>query len=130
MSEENNEKQPMSETQKLIYAVAGVFVVGFLLVGASKEQSNEEKEAASQIRSLVAMQEMANQKCPKMIENKTGSQVFFPTRTDTDKETYVTMEWIGEQGQNFKKATCTLHMSLGGISKLVIDDKVIIDKKI
>ncbi|QPK65091.1 hypothetical protein IVG45_09225 [Methylomonas sp. LL1] len=120
----------MGETQKLMIAVAGVFVVGFLLVGASKEQTNEEKEAASQIRTLVAMQEMANQKCPKLIENKTGSQVFFPSKTDTDKETYVTLEWVGEAGDNFKTASCTLHQSLGGVSKLVIDDKVLIDKKI
>lgn len=119
----------MGETQKLMIAVAGVFVVGFLLVGASKEQSQEEKEAASQIRSLVAMQEMANIKCPKLIENKTGSQVYFPSKTDTDKETYVTMEWVGEAGQNFKTASCTLHQQLGGVSKLVIDGNVLIDKK-
>lgn len=119
----------MGETQKIMIAVVGVFVVGFLLVGASKEQTNEEKEAASQIRTLVAMQEMANSKCPKLIENKTGSQVFFPSKTDTDKETYVTLEWIGEQGQNFKTASCTLHQQLGGVSKLVIDGKVLIDKK-
>jgi len=119
----------MSETQKLVIAVVGVFVVGFLLVGASKEQSNEQKEAASQIRTLVAMQEMANQKCPKLIQNKTGTQVFFPSKTDTDKETYVTLEWTGEQGDNFKTATCTLHQQLGGVSKLVIDGKVLIDKK-
>lgn len=119
----------MGETQKLMMAVVGVFVVGFVLVGANKEQSNEEKEAASQIRTLVAMQEMATQKCPKLIENKTGSQVFFPSKTDTDKETYVTMEWVGEEGQNFKTASCTLHQQLGGVSKLVIDGKVLIDKK-
>lgn len=119
----------MGETQKLMIAVAGVFVVGFLLVGASKEQTNEEKEAASQIRTLVAMQEMANQKCPKLIQNKTGSQVYFPSKTDTDKETYVTLEWTGESGDNFKTATCTLHQQLGGVSKLVIDGKVLIDKK-
>ena len=126
----SEEKQGISETQKLMMAVVGVFVAGFVMVGANKEQSNEEKEAASQIRSLVAMQEMANQKCPKLIENKTGTQVFFPSRTDTDKATYVTMEWTGEPGANFKKATCTLALSLGGVSKLVIDDKVLIDKKI
>lgn len=120
----------MGEAQKLMIAVVGVFVVGFLMVGASKEQSNEEKEAASQIRSLVAMQEMANLKCPKLIENKTGTQVYFPSKTDTDKTTYVTMEWIGEKDSNFKTASCTLHLSLGGVSKLVIDDKVLIDKKI
>ncbi|TPQ28900.1 hypothetical protein PL263_00170 [Methylomonas sp. EFPC3] len=120
----------MGEIQKAMIAVVGVFVVGFILVGASKEQSNEEKEAASQIRSLVAMQEMANQKCPKLIQNKTGTQVYFPSKTDTDKATYVTMEWVGEPGSNFKTASCTLHLSLGGVSKLIIDDKVLIDKKI
>lgn len=119
----------MNNTQKLMAAVVGVFVVGFLMVGASKEQTNEQKEAASQIRTLVAMQEMATQKCPKIIQDKTGSQVYFPSKTDTDKETYVTMEWIGEQGDNFKTASCTLHSQLGGISKLVIDGKVLIDKK-
>ncbi|MDD2739637.1 hypothetical protein A1359_03010 [Methylomonas lenta] len=119
----------MDNTQKLMAAVVGVFVVGFIMVGASKDQTNEQKEAASQIRTLVAMQEMATQKCPKLIQDKTGSQVFFPSKTDTDKETYVTMEWIGEKGDNFKTASCTLHSQLGGISKLVIDDKVLIDKK-
>lgn len=120
----------MSEVQKIMIAIVGVFVAGFLLVGASKEQTNEEKESAAQIRALVAMQEMATQKCPKLIENKTGTQVFFPSKTDTDKATYVTMEWIGEADSNFKTASCTLHLSLGGVSKLVIDDKVLIDKKI
>lgn len=123
------EKQGISETQKLMIAVVGVFVAGFVMVGANKDQSNEEKEAASQIRSLVAMQEMANQKCPKLVEAKTGTQVFFPSRTDTDKTTYVTLEWTGEEGAKFKKATCTLALALGGVSKLVIDDKVLIDKK-
>jgi TctA family transporter len=126
----SEEKKGMSETQKLMIAVVGVFAAGFIMVGVNKDQTNEEKEAAAQIRSLVAMQEMANLKCPKLIEGKTGTQVFFPTRTDTDKSTYVTMEWENIEDANFKKATCTLALSLGGVSKLVIDDKVLIDKKI
>jgi hypothetical protein len=120
----------MGESQKLMIAVVGVFVVGFLMVGASKEQSNEEKESAAQIRNLVAMQEMANQKCPKLIQNKTGTQVYFPSKTDTDKDTYVTLEWVGDKDSNFKTASCTLHQALGGVSKLVIDGQVLIDKKI
>jgi len=119
----------MGDTQKLMFAVVGVFVAGFIMVGASKDETKEEREAASQIRNIVAMQEMATKKCPKIIQEKTGSQVFFPSKTDSDKETYVTMEWTGEAGDNFKTATCTLHQQLGGISKLVIDGKVIIDKK-
>jgi hypothetical protein len=119
----------MGETQKLVIAVIGVFAAGFIMVGASKDETKEEREAASQIRNIVAMQEMANKKCPKVIQEKTGSQVFFPSKTDSDKETYVTMEWTGEPGDNFKTATCTLHQQLGGISKLVIDGNVLIDKK-
>lgn len=119
----------MGETQKMIIAVVGVFAAGFLLVGSSKEQTTEQKEAAAMIRATVAMQEMANKKCPKLIQEKTGTQVYFPSKTDTDKETYVTMEWTGEADAKFKKASCTLHASLGGVSKLVIDDKVVIDKK-
>ncbi len=120
----------MTEVQKLMIAVVSVFVVGFIMVGASKQESNEQKEAASQIRTLVAMQEMANQKCPKLILNKTGSQVYFPSKTDTDKTSYVTLEWIGDKDSNFKTASCTLHLSIGGVSKLVIDDQVLIDKKV
>lgn len=120
----------MGNTQKLIAAIIGAIVVGFLLVGGNKQQSAEEKEAASMIRAVASMQSMANQKCPQLIKEKTGTQVYFPSKTDTDKATYVTMEWVGEPGDNFKTASCTLHISLGGVSKLIIDDKVLIDKKV
>jgi hypothetical protein len=60
----------------------------------------------------------------------TGEQVYFPSGTDTDKETYITMKWVGEDAKKgFKTATCTLHSALGGISELVIDGKEIIKKK-
>jgi len=120
----------MSQTQIMIAAIAGVFLAGFLLVGSNKQQTTEQKEAASMIRALSAMQTMANKKCPALIKEKTGSQVFFPSKTDSDKATYVTLEWIGEKGDNFKTASCTLHINLGGVSKLVIDGKTIIDKKV
>jgi hypothetical protein len=118
----------MGEAKKLMLAGAGVIAVGFIMVGMSKQQSTEEKESAAQIRTLVAMQEMATMKCPKLIQNHTGTQVYFPSKTDTDKATYVTMEWVGEADSNFQHASCTLKLSLGGVSKLVIDDKVLIDK--
>ncbi|MGR9116509.1 MAG: hypothetical protein ACU85E_12145 [Gammaproteobacteria bacterium] len=117
----------MTDTQKLIAAVVGVFLIGFLMVGLNKQQSNEEKEAASMIRSYAAMQSMANQKCPQAIMNETGEQVFFPSDTKSDKDSYVQLTYKGETGK-FNTASCTLHMSLGGISELIIDDKVIIKK--
>lgn len=127
MSEETEEK--MSETGKMIWAVLGVFVIGFIVVGVSKQESPERVEAQSMLRNYVAIQQMANQKCPAAILKETGEEVFFPAEDpQTDKETYITLKWKGEK--NFKEATCTLHGSLGGISELVIDGKTVIKKKI
>ncbi len=121
----------MSETQKLMYAVIGVIVIGFITVGLSKEkQSPEQMEAASMIRNYVAMQEMATPKCTKAILEKTGEQVYFPSETQSDKETFITLKYVGEEKGGFKTASCTLHGSLGGISELIIDGKEIIKKKI
>ena len=59
----------MSEVQKIMIAVASVFIMGFVLVGASKEdQTVEQMEAAAKIRAIVAMQMMANEKCPPKIK--------------------------------------------------------------
>jgi hypothetical protein len=126
-------RREMSEAQKIMIAVAAVFVMGFVLVGLSKEkQSVEQSEVAAKIRNSVAMQSMASEKCPPKIKQETGEQVFFPSAVESDKETYVTLKWVGENIKNggFKNASCTLHASLGGISELIIDDKVIIKKKI
>jgi hypothetical protein len=123
----------MSETTKLIIAVFGVFIIGFIMVGISKEKPTvAQMEAAATVRNYVAMQTMANQKCPEAIKKETGEQVFFPSDTKSDKETYITLIWEGENTKTggFKKASCTLHASLGGISELIIDDKVITKKKI
>ncbi|MCX7101905.1 MAG: hypothetical protein NTX38_10575 [Methylobacter sp.] len=123
----------MTEVQKIIMAVAGVFIMGFVLVGLSKQdQPIEQVEAAAKIRNNVAMQTMASDKCPPKIKQETGEQVFFPSEVLSDKETYVTLKWVGENGDKggFKHASCTLHGTLGGISELIIDDKVIINKKI
>jgi hypothetical protein len=126
-------RRKMSEVQKIMMAVAGLFIMGFVLVGASKEkQTAEQMESSAKIRAIVAMQTMANEKCPPKIKEVTGEQVFFPTEVLSDKETYVTLKWAGENANKggFKFAACTLQASLGGISELVIDDKVIIKKKI
>ena len=123
----------MNNIQKLMAAVVGVFVIGFLMVGGSKEETSEQKEAAAMIRSVAAMQTMANKKCPVAIKNKTGDQVYFPTSTDTDKQTYVSLTWENskaDEDYSFEKAECILHLTVGGISKLVIDGKTLIEKEV
>ncbi len=128
MSEEV--KEPMSQTMKIVIAIAGVFAAGFLMVGESKQKSVADMEAESMIRNYANIQGMANQKCPAAVESATGEQVFFPTKIDTDKDTYITLMWDGENTGTggFKKASCTLKASLGGISELIVDGKTIIKK--
>ncbi|GDX84268.1 hypothetical protein LBMAG43_03100 [Methylococcaceae bacterium] len=129
MSEEQQEPM-ISSTMKIVIAIAGVFVVGFAMVGESKQKSVAEMEAESMIRNYANIQGMANQKCPEAVQAATGEQVFFPIRTESDKDTYITLFWEGENVGNggFKKASCTLKGSLGGISELIVDDNVIISK--
>jgi hypothetical protein len=129
MSEEGNEK--MSESGKLAIAVIGVFAVGFVMVGLNKQQSTEQKESSAMVRNYFNLQTMATEACPKAILKETGEQVYFPSETESDKENYITLKWVGENTKkgSFKKASCTVRSVMGGISELIIDDKVIIQKK-
>ncbi len=120
----------MSEVQKIMIAVLGCFAAGFFLVGTSKDKTSEELQSESMVRAVSNMSRMASKKCPVAIKKATETQVYFADETDTDKETYITLKWVGKDQDKFKLATCTLHVALGGISKLVIDDKIIIDKDV
>lgn len=120
----------MSNTQKMMLAVVAVFAMGFFLVGQNKEQTDGQKKSAAMVRDMANMQRIAHKKCPLLIKQHTGTQIAsLVSRSESDKATYLTLEWVGEKDDNFKKATCTLSVTQGGISKLVIDDKVIIDKE-
>jgi hypothetical protein len=120
----------MTETMKIVIAIGCVFASGFILVGLSKQESPAKAEAASMIRNYAAIQTMANEKCPIAVKKATGEQVYFPSETQSDKEDYITLKWKGENSDKggFKAASCTLLSSLGGISELIIDNKVIIKK--
>lgn len=121
----------MGDSQKLMAAVVGIFIIGFIIVGMSKDKGDPDVIAErTRLLTLSGMQGMAGQKCPLAIKNATGTEVYFPVSNESDKETYVTLTYKGtEKGDKFKEASCTLLLEIGGISKLIIDDKVIIDKK-
>ena len=129
MSEETEDTK-MSEATKLMWAVVGVFVIGFVVVAFNKMGESPEKvEAQATMRNYVAIQQMANQKCPAAILKETGEEVYTTSEPPvTDHETYITLKWKGEK--KFKEASCTLHGSLGGISELIIDGKTLIKKQI
>jgi uncharacterized protein HemX len=131
MSEDNEPKEKMSESAKLVIAVIGAIVVGFVMVGLNKQQSVEQKESSAMVRNYFNLQTMATEACPKAIKEATGEQVYFPSSTDSDRESYITMKWVGENGKKggFKEASCTIRSEMGGISELIIDGKTIIQRK-
>lgn len=119
----------MGNAQKLIIAILGVFAVGYFLVGSNKEQTDDQKKSAAMIRDVANMQRIAHNKCPLLIKKHTGTQIAsLVSKTDTDRSTYLILEWTGEKNDNFKKAVCTVSVPYGGVSKLVIDDEVVIDR--
>jgi hypothetical protein len=118
--------QKMSTTTLTIIAVAGFFAAGFILVGTS-EKSDEEKQVESMVNQFGAMTSMASKKCPGAIKQHTGVDAYFPTSTESDKQSYITMVWKDHK-EGFKDATCTFKLAIGGISELVIDGKTIISK--
>ncbi len=128
MAEE--EKEKMSESAKLMIAVIGAIVVGFVMVGLSKQQSNEEKENAAMVRSYFNLVTMATDVCPKAIQKEVGIQVYNHTSIDTDKETYMTLKWLSEDAKKdgFKTASCKIETAKGGITELIIDDKTIVKR--
>jgi len=131
MSEENEPEEKMSESGKLAIAVVGAIVIGFVMVGLNKQQSTEQKESAAMVRNVFNLQTMATEACPKAIKEATGEQVYFPSSTDSDKESYITLKWVGENSAKggFKNASCTVRSVMGGISELIIDDKAVIKRE-
>ncbi|MFI3178976.1 MAG: hypothetical protein QX188_05400, partial [Methylococcaceae bacterium] len=72
----------MSETMKVMLAVAGMFIAGSNLVALSKEEPFvAHKEAASSIRHYVKMQPISNQPCRAETKKGTNYQGFFPSES-------------------------------------------------
>ena len=122
----------MSEAQKIMMAVAAVFVMGFVMVGLSKEDQLLNKlKPRQKLETMLQCKRWQVKNARRKSRKQPGSKCFSPSAVEGDKETYVTLKWVGENADKggFKNASCTLHASLGGISELIIDDKVIIKKK-
>ncbi len=119
----------ISNSQKMMIAVALVFGIGFFMVGSNKEQTDEDRRSSAMIRDRANMNRIAGQKCPKLIKSHTGTQITsLVSNTKTDNSTYLTYEYDGEKGYNFQSASCTLSASDTGfhISSLVIDGEEVV----
>jgi hypothetical protein len=119
----------MGNAQKMMIAVAGVFAIGFYMVGANKDVSDDQRKSASMIRDVANMQRIAHKRCLQLIEEHTGKgYAGLVSRSESDKSTYLTLEWEGGKDDNFKDVSCTVSVVEGGISEFIVDGKTIIDK--
>lgn len=130
MADEKLPEEKMSESAKAFGAVIVAIVIGFILVGLSKQQTVEEKENAAMVRSYYNLITMATDICPKAIKKETGVEVYNHTSLESDKESYMTLKWEGmdQKKDGFNKATCRIETTKGGITELTIDGKSVIKR--
>ncbi|MEN8261563.1 MAG: hypothetical protein ABFS02_13475 [Pseudomonadota bacterium] len=116
----------MSDFMKAMIGFVILMAAGFIIVGTS-EQSEEEKLNAAFVRTANLLFKYANEKCTAAVRERTGTMVYEPTETSSDKQSYATLIWRSDKG-DFKEAKCTFKQDLGGISELVIDGNTIVSR--
>ncbi len=115
----------MSNVQKLIAAVVGVIVVGFLLVGTSGQDA-EDKMNEAFLRNAAMLYKIANTQCPKALKKHIGANVIAPTESESDKKTFVKLTWVNKSGDPFKKASCLIVENQNSIKELIVDGKTVL----
>ena len=116
----------MSPVTQAIAGLVVVFIIGFIIVGTSG-QSPEEQMAQSFLRSGNMLNKHADEKCREAVEKEVKANIFSPTDSSGDQETFVILSWKGTQGK-FDMATCK-YVKAKGIVSLVVDGKTIIAKE-
>ena len=116
----------MSPVTQAIAGFVVVFIIGFIIIGMSG-QSQEEQVAQAFIRSGNMLNRQAQEKCKEAIEKEVKTNIYSPTDSSSDRESFVSLTWTGAQGK-FDKAECK-YVKTKGIVSLVVDGKTIIAKE-
>lgn len=113
-----------SQMMKAVIGFAVVIVVGFVIVGTSKE-TPEEKMRGALLQTSGRLNSLALDKCSAAVKKEAGAHPYTPSESASDNSTYVTLIWnnIGST----KRAECRYVVD-EGITFLKIDDRTIIQK--
>jgi len=114
-----------SQVVKGLIAVLGVMVVGFIIIGTSKETDQEKKSGAFLMTSSL-MSSLALDKCTAAVKQETGVIPYTPSESESDHRLFVKLVWnnLG----TVKHAECRYVMDQG-ITLLKIDDRIVIQKE-
>lgn len=115
------QKERMSPATQAILLFAGFFVVGFIIVGGSKE-TPEEKMARSFMQASNMLDYSAREKCAAAVYEKTGERVYAPSESGSDRQNWVELTWRGNG--KIKEAFCR-YESANGITLFKINGETV-----
>jgi hypothetical protein len=103
---------------------AVVMIVGFIIVGTTRETPQEKMQGAF-LQTSNLLSSLALDKCTEAVKSEVGTHPYSPSESDSDHVKYVTLIWnnVGSA----KRAECRYIMDQG-ITLLKIDDRTVIEK--
>jgi hypothetical protein len=104
---------------------AALMIVGFVIVGTTRE-SQQEKIQGAFIQTSSMLNSLALDKCSDAVKQETNAHPYTPSESSSDNMTYVQLEW--KDVGSTKRAQCRYVMDQG-ITLLKIDDRTVIEKE-
>lgn len=113
-----------SQMMKVVVGFAIVMVVGFLIVGSTRETQQEKVQGAF-LQTAGMLSNLALDKCSQAVEKEAGAHPYTPSESASDNMSYVTLIWnnVG----SLKRAECRYVIDQG-ITLLKADDRTVIQK--
>lgn len=102
-------EEGMSSVTKALISFGILMVIGFIIVGTTKESPTDKLEAAFIHSSMLSKQAM--EKCGAAIYSRTKERVYTPTESSSDQSTFVHLIW--RNSGNVKDAECRYEQEKG-----------------
>lgn len=101
-----------------------LMVVGFVIVGTTRETQQEKVQGAF-LQTSGMLNSLALDKCTEAVRKEVGAHPYTPSESSSDSMSYVSLAWnnVGSA----KRAECRYILDQG-ITFLKIDDRTLIEK--
>jgi hypothetical protein len=101
-----------------------VMVVGFVIIGTTRETQQEKIQGAF-LQTSGLLNNLALDKCSEAVRQEVGAHPYTPSESDSDGMSHVTLIWnnVGSA----KRAECRYVVDQG-ITLLRVDDRTVVEK--
>ena len=113
-----------SNIVKGMIGFAILMIVGFVIVGTTRETQQEKVQGAF-LQTSGMLNSLALDKCTEAVRKEVGAHPYTPSESSSDSMSYVSLAWnnVGSA----KRAECRYILDQG-ITFLKIDDRTLIEK--